>query len=993
MSDNKQENPKQPRVLPKGSGGLSLNNAPSRSILKQRSSYEDGERENMTMSNIQLPTNSLTKEEISEGNNTTSIINTSSLQSKLNRRVSFAPDVTLHRFDFIPEPPTTFREPRRRNTDVEKNVIASPEKESVNNLNQFEITNEEQEHVSEQRQEFEQESEHEQEDDRENSTMEFTNPISTIFQQQEKKEIPEKQQLSSPYQPVFDKEVSMEITQLFSKHSAKPEVETNISSQGEESMELTTVSSHVEPIEPHKDERGDTMDFTGIPAAMKPPAMNNQRARNAGNQNNRFDTTNDESMEMTTPFNKKVDKHEETMDLTGLPSIKSSEHDVESVDLTMRKTGNPMKENQNLTHNLQEGETMDFTSIQSKSAGKEELEFRPSQMITSTQQTSFGNVNPKRTPTPSPITESKKQHRTPRSHTLDTGSPKQLQPKRRKLNDESFLSPIAMRSSGANSSTNQQSEEDLELSLMEKLSPIKINSTTAPNALKMANLTPTKIDFNKKTDSPQIITSPAPPLKDSSVGKKSSKKQEVEESLEPIPLKKFLKATGISFFIDVNIAENQNPIKFEYVDNQRTLSTEEVYNSLYANIPILEIYAFCCKELNRRIRESKKLFDELEEQISSTAPPLLLRDYFESSEEVRRLMNDQIQLVKSYSRLEAKKVWLEWRSQHLKGIKNALCENLSLLEEEYRTVVKSMKDSHRINEQAKNIRQTLKKEIQLLQQASRNEDDIPTLLDRLKIERLKDKLKRNMIEVGEIARLNSKKEEIVSKMEELNLKITKVKTQISSLSTDIKNNRIYTKYDLKKFQNNFRILQRISKIEFVKLVGSKLTLGIGQPGIKITINLSDVENMGNVDTEVSAEVSPLKKYWYGKVIKNAKQLSSDSFDYVSRIVQQSNEMKNLDKEYERLQLVFPTRIVIDANNLASLEIRDYDPVLKFKVFYYISVDDFILATENQASNSFLTKLHAKVIYGTGLTDESLQKHLRTKADKLIPWFKGCRITL
>lgn len=94
-------------------GGREKDAGPGKGILKQNQSSQ------MTSSflenpGVRIPTRIITKKEVLDGSNTTSRINTSNLQSMVKRRVSFAPDVTLHSFTFVPEQNNEIKEPRRR---------------------------------------------------------------------------------------------------------------------------------------------------------------------------------------------------------------------------------------------------------------------------------------------------------------------------------------------------------------------------------------------------------------------------------------------------------------------------------------------------------------------------------------------------------------------------------------------------------------------------------------------------------------------------------------------------------------------------------------------------------------------------------------------------------------------------------------------------------------------------------------------------------------
>jgi kinetochore protein Spc7/SPC105 len=61
--------------------------------------------------------------------------------------------------------------------------------------------------------------------------------------------------------------------------------------------------------------------------------------------------------------------------------------------------------------------------------------------------------------------------------------------------------------------------------------------------------------------------------------------------------------------------------------------------------------------------------DTLEEQ------PLLFREYMSAPPELRRIMDSQFKLVKTWARHSAKGVWYNWRDQLLGGVMQTLQKN------------------------------------------------------------------------------------------------------------------------------------------------------------------------------------------------------------------------------------------------------------------------------------------------------------------------------
>lgn len=63
------------------------------------------------------------------------------------------------------------------------------------------------------------------------------------------------------------------------------------------------------------------------------------------------------------------------------------------------------------------------------------------------------------------------------------------------------------------------------------------------------------------------------------------------------------------------------------------------------------------------------------EQDTLEDPPLLFREYVGAPTELKRIMDSQFKLVKTWARLKAKGGWYSWRDQLLGGVMPALHKN------------------------------------------------------------------------------------------------------------------------------------------------------------------------------------------------------------------------------------------------------------------------------------------------------------------------------
>ncbi|QLQ77913.1 hypothetical protein HG537_0A01600 [Torulaspora globosa] len=718
----------------KKSGGMG---APAKGILKSSQNTDQSQQlygvDSSFQGDVQL--------DLPEGNNTTSRINTLALQEKVNRRVSFAPDVTLHSFDFVPETKSALREPRRRANEI---LVTSTQNEEVADVVEDESL-----------------------------SMDLTSPV-TVSKQ--------------AYKPVFDQEVSMEITQLFPKHD----------------------KTHVTDIE-------ETMEFTAVQNQVIP--------------------------------------EQSTMEITEVHSFKQP-------------------------------------------AQESPLETPPSS-------------------------------------------------KRRKLTE----------SSNDIVESESSEEQDMELSLMEKLSPIKLNS-------------------------------PEP----------EGTKPVARES-ESYSLQQFIESTGLSFFIDTDLlGATKKPIVFKTTQEQQPANfrLNKVLNVLYLDTPVLEMDAFICKELLHRVEQSKKQFDDLDRQInSSSPPPLLLSEYFNASYDMRQSMNQQLHLVKSYSKLKAKKSWLEWRSQHLNGIKTVLEENLALIRDENTKVELELTKARDIRSKALALREAIRNEIVLLKELPREaRQEEKRLEEKVKLEQLKQELALHAVDVTNHQALAEKNNELKRKLADRTAQLVALKNEIKSLDQlhPMKPKKSgFTQYDIKKYSSKLDIMGKISGVEFVQFKKSELTLKFAwlDTSQELTINLS---NLNNTSAKTYEIIGPSDMtFIFDHCYLNAKKTVSvtSPHQHLSLFLASARQSQALMKEYTLLRLSFPVELRLK-NDVKVLEIRDFDLRTNSKTIYELNLNDFLTATQDKKST---VRIRTTVIENGHSTSSSNPTAFLKKLVKILPWFDVSRVIL
>lgn len=741
--------------------------------------------------NVQLPTHLLSRSDILDGNNTTSRINTLNLQNKGNRRVSFAPDVTLHSFDFIPEQQVNLREPRRKAQDT---LVTSTQIDEV---------------------------------DKDAEPVGFASGI------------------DETYKPVFDREVSMDITQLFSKHSVSPEAATT---------------------------RDETMDFTNVQTSARTANEPEEKIR------------------------------DETMEFTNIINHKGIERD----DLVAAENGN----------------TMEITSIH----GAQD-------------------------PTNAAIS----MQRTPNTKKSEDNSPAPNQSKRRKLNEnKDYISPIKNTQNYDEMSNSGSEDQDMELSSMEKMSPIKLNG--------MKTLT----------------------------GNLENEEDNVSYSL-----KEFIEQTGVSFLIDTDLIDKKNKsVIFPLVDRFQAdkFRINQLYNALYLDTPILEMNAFICNELVRRISQSKKQFDDLERQVStSIPPPLLFSEYFHSNKEMRELLNQQIQLVKSYAKLEAKNSWYEWRIQHLNGIQNVLMENLVLLKEEYEKVNQELLKARNTKIQAEKLRDSIRREIKLLKELPSDSYQKETnLIDKVKLETLRQVLVLNRTSLTNSQDLVKEYNSLQSEMCKKSHQLEELKKEIFLLRQINAKKGKYRDYDTFRLRKNLEILGIISGVEFVKFNGTELTIKTSSlnPPLEVSIDLA-FTNGPLIQLIEPLHIDEFLKYYFDQIAQKLKSINSH--DFLAHFLIEIRKAIPLIKEYNLLKLMFPIILLRNANGkCSSLTIKDFDLKSNSKVTYHLPLEDFVTAVLEKDSKISMT---ATVVNSENISIPMLSSRFFKRAAKIFPWINENRVNI
>lgn len=462
-----------------------------------------------------------------------------------------------------------------------------------------------------------------------------------------------------------------------------------------------------------------------------------------------------------------------------------------------------------------------------------------------------------------------------------------------------------------------------------------------------------------------------------------------QSQVDPIPLNAFLEATGVKFKLQHQLDTFR--LVFPSTNFIDKIPVNLIYQALYCKIPILEIQSFTAKELNRRILQSQSLLKHLQDQIAVNSPPRLIKEYFEANEQTQEEINNKLGFATQISRLQSEKVWYEWRSQHLKGIKTVLEENFSILLDEHAQIMKYMNEINDVKIRVNEIKDLLSKELSILsnngKEVSNNNENVS---DMLKVGKLKEELRNNLLKVGDIDRLCTEKNNITSKIESTKSQISDINTQINNLQNDLNQSKICTTHDIDRLKLNFDYFQKISGIQLKMFTGSDLSVSLFKDKITVNIDLSNVKDGSCLSFSINdKKVKTFEKSFINSWVKLCKIHLDNGPKSITYLQKSILHLSIVISEFERLNLAFPTRIESSKDGFSTLVFENVDRTHHCKLSFSLPVDQFIQLICDDTK----TTINAKIIYGENGAAKNIAANFIRMNDKTFQWLCNCSVAL
>lgn len=831
--------------------------------------------------------------EISDSNNTTSQLNVK-MNGKIDRRVSFAPDVTLHRFDSISQ--------QKKDTSMNDG--------------------------SEQ--------------------MDFTQSIN-----KNQKEVGDE---------------SLDMTQTYNGNDNTQE-NGEEGDVGEESMEFTMRQEQLTPIMIPIDSRTATKEerIPEINIGMRPV--------------NKRTGTDDSNVHQN---------DEEPMELTGIVSIEntnSSQTNDEKIELVQESQAMELTHVQKDINTIITSQPMEFTHIQTQ---------KENSKVTESQPMEFTQVQQPRTH--DKFIDSQPMELTQLQDIRDTT-------KKLESNQMDFTQPIEN-----NNTTDTAPVKMNKTSVIKEPQTSKISNSTTEQRLPPPSNIPRIIRKRKRLEEPimPVTSDPSEPdMKKLDFGKQEPNVEEMEK-MSPIrvpeyndysketenqtldySLKSFIQEIDVGFLSDLKILKQDvKLVRFPLISQNEDsiFKAQRLYDALYNDVPVIQMNTFIIKELLSLGSQSSKSFENLDQHIkASVNPPLLLLDYFNSDERTKQNMKEQLQLIKYFSKVTARKSFSEWYLSQLKNLKNVLIENESLLEQEYQRIKNSLTEMEALHKNTINIKKLLTTELESLKSNSdKDQEDEFSLNQRIRLISLKQELEKNKLSVEKYSDLVEYEKRINDEIKLNESKLEAIQRNISSV--------VGQKGGINEgnlgVDDSDPLLQLLQQIAGIEIIGYELTtLKIRIPDI--SNNILNV-NLGKDATDiitVDKFTNKLLPYIINYVLEDsATDNKTTAIDTVCKIVSKLKDMTKVLKEFEFLDLIFLTKI--SHNN--NIQIFDYNLLLSDEILLEIPIDRFI---EAMISPDCQITFTAKVTEGQSIEISEIIARITTKTQKILPWFNESRVTL
>ncbi|CCK70885.1 kinetochore-microtubule binding complex subunit SPC105 KNAG_0F02180 [Huiozyma naganishii CBS 8797] len=470
-----------------------------------------------------------------------------------------------------------------------------------------------------------------------------------------------------------------------------------------------------------------------------------------------------------------------------------------------------------------------------------------------------------------------------------------------------------------------------------------------------------------------------------------------QKSLSPsYSLREFIEGIGDGFLPKISLLQkNPKKITFSYTKPLKgpEPAVEKVYATLQYELPVLQLKNFIALELLRRNNQSNLDFMNLQEQIkSSSSPPLLLKEYYESSTDIQEAMNQQLQILKGYSTLVAKKNWCKWQISQLERIKEVLKENVAALDQKVQTISSKLSTCRDIAQKTERIKDWIKQDILLLKDPPEiHASNTDSLKRKVKLESMKRYLAVQKLTVEKLPVLIKENEELKTRLKESKEKLVELEKITREQSVDKGEEKI------KQLQN---------KLDFVKMVTGIHLIGVDQttliarfdtiPGIEFTFNTNvKCDRLMDLNQD-SLVLGSFSRFLMEHLVFSRFSSDVKVGDVLSDILLRIRKTGYILRQYRMLSLLFITHCNVSEENNpdteTTIELKDFDLEANSKIVYILSFSQFLRMIRHGCDDKLGISISAKS-NNNNLTAQGAAGRICERTANIWPWLMEKNITV
>ncbi|KAK9720770.1 hypothetical protein K7432_003928 [Basidiobolus ranarum] len=419
---------------------------------------------------------------------------------------------------------------------------------------------------------------------------------------------------------------------------------------------------------------------------------------------------------------------------------------------------------------------------------------------------------------------------------------------------------------------------------------------------------------------------------------------EQSKKATPVGVEDFLKSVGVSFREHELPQEDAIPLE---IDDKAPSPVDYVQTSavLFSELQLLE---FCCQELKQNIMQGTSAVQTIEKELNEDPSPLM-KEYYESSDEIRGEIASQFNVLKQHSDLATKYMWYNWREKLLSPVISTLKETLENLKKDSKQVVEFKERIGYMLTEIQDYSDSLT--LKLQQEQSLQESELKDQLEQLEnlqeaIAEQNSQLDIFKKEQNEIA---SEEEKLLAKLRELENQKNTLVEAIDQANTAFEDLKFCSDEDLTSTQEEYSLLESLFSWKPVHVSSDNTTL-IYDNAIQVSASIEafttkrwDAVVISNVSTEASTKdnVSELGLNWLRheiqKLFENSSVVPTFS-EVLSLVASRYHTFQAFEKDIVTTRYKLPIEISMDQEGHFDIHALFFGPDSRTKFFLKISVD-------------------------------------------------------